>query len=196
MSDDNKMTLSELGDRLLAMQSQLDKVSDENRSLKSQNAELVRVRSDFAKLQDTVKHEAINTHRSKIKEAIEQAVREDKILPAARERFCRVYRVDDDEAVMTIDVDMVAEFVRDNPNPKPRKPAPKTTFALTDPAGDVPAGTRADEELRLRTFALARSRGVASPDHEQIETFAKEVLQANPELGQRWKNLDGELDAA
>ena len=186
MSND-KTALQELSDRLLALSSQVNDLQGENRALKARDAEFAQTRARFERLQDDVKRKEIEAHRAKIAGRVETAVKAEDITPAARERFNKVYRVDDDAAVMVISIDDVEEFVRENPNPH-KKPRTKRAFtSLSSPDADIPMDVPVDVEASMRVEAFLRQSGVKAPTDRDIQAAAVAMFKSNPELGARYK---------
>lgn len=187
-NEDNGGAIRELTDKVMELTNKVTALSDENRTLKAEKAKFSQLESRFESLQEEVTKRDVTTKRSQINGLLEAAVRDEKITPAAKLRFSKAYRVDDDEAVMTIDEKDVEEFVRENPHPNPKKrEVRRSTFSLHDPDGEVPAGTKPNQELRLRTFARLSKKGIHSPTDVQLQQEAQAVLRENGELSEGWK---------
>ena len=186
MSND-KTALQELSDKLLALSAQVNDLQAENRKLKSRDAEFAQTKARFERLQDDVKRKEIEAHREKIAARVESAVKAEDITPAARERFNKVYRVDDDGAVMSITLEDVEEFVRENPNPHKKKPRTRTFTSLASPDADIPVDVPVDVEAAMRVEAFLRQTGVKAPTDRDIQAAAVAMFKSNPELGARYK---------
>jgi len=190
MSDPNTNALLEsIQSKLLAQNEAILALQNENRTLKLKDSEAAQLRARFDRLVEENKARDIETHRSGIRASLESAVKNEQILPAARERFCKVYRVDDDEAVMHITAEDVAEFVRENPNPVPRRKTRQVAFSLDASNGDVPPGTPADHELALRVFARLREQGVHRPTHDDLVRTGQEIMRMNRDLAEQYRYL-------
>ena len=186
MSND-KTALQELSDKLLALSSQVNDLQGENRTLKARDAEFAQTKARFERLQDDVKRKEIEAHRTKVTGRVESAVKAEDITPAARERFNKVYRVDDDAAVMTISIEDVEEFVRENPNPHKKSRAKRAFTSLSSPDADIPMDVPVDVEASMRVEAFLRQSGVKAPTDRDIQAAAVAMFKSNPELGARYK---------
>lgn len=186
MSND-KTALQELSDKLLALSAQVNDLQTENRQLKNRDAEFAQTKARFERLQEENKRRDIQAHRDKVTGRIEAAVKSEDITPAARERFNKVYRVDDDGAVMTISIEDVEEFVRENPNPHKKKPRKHAFTSLSSPDADIPVDVPVDVEASMRVEAFLRQSGVKNPTDRDIQAAAVQMFKSNPELGARYK---------
>lgn len=188
MADDNKTgdALQRLTDQVLGLSQQVADLMAENQSLKTEKAEFVQIKGRFERLQKDVSKSEINAHRAKITEKLESAVKDEDIRPAARERFNKVYGVDNDEMVMKISLDDVAEFIKENPNTDKRVKR-KVFSALSEPDGEVPDGIPVDQEASLRVEAMLRKQGKEEFTADDIQRAAVRLFRANPDLAQRYK---------
>ena len=183
----DKTALQELSDKLLGLSSQVNDLQSENRTLKARDAEFAQTKARFERLQDDVKRKEIEAHRTKVTGRVESAVKAEDITPAARERFNKVYRVDDDAAVMTISIEDVEEFVRENPNPHKKSRAKRAFTSLSSPDADIPMDVPVDVEASMRVEAFLRQSGVKAPTDRDIQAAAVAMFKSNPELGARYK---------
>jgi hypothetical protein len=189
----DKTALQELSDKLLALSTQVNDLQTENRALKSRDAENAQTRARFERLQQDVRQKEIETHRKDIRGRIEAAVKAEDITPAARERFNKVYRIDDDTAVMTVSLEDVEEFVRENPNPHKKAPRKRAFTTLSSPDADIPMDVPVDTEAAMRVEAFLRQSGVKKPTDQDIQAAAVHIFRSNPELGARYKaNADAQ----
>lgn len=190
MSNDNQdlaTVVRELTEKVAAMSNQINETQSENRELKRVNTELTQIKGRFERSQEERQQERVDARRKEVRDRLEAAVKAQDILPAARERFNKVYRVEDDEAVMTIDLADVEEFIKENPNTQKPKPKRKSFTALNDPDGDVPDDVSVDQEALLRTNALLMKRGVMNPTAAELQQAAVQVFRSNPDLAARYK---------
>jgi hypothetical protein len=189
MSDDNKSgpTAQELLDKIMQLTNRVTEAEGENSRLKSQISSFSSVKQKAADLEAAVAKRDRDERRAALAAVFTAAIDNEEIVPAARERFSRVYKLDDDEAVMAVTVDDAKQFVRENPSPLPRRKAKVTKFSLDRADGEVPPGTSPDVEALMRAQALLKSRNIHAPTWEQLAGAAKEVFAANTELGTRYK---------
>lgn len=188
MSDDNNSAIGTLQAKLLELGSRVEAVESENRALRNENADLKQVKGRFERLSDQVKQSEVNAHRTAIKNRIEAAVKAEDILPAARERFNKIYRVEDNEAVMKIDMQDVEEFIQENPNAaKKRKERKVALVSLATFADDVPDTVPVDQEATLRVRAWFKEQGIKNPTADDWQRGTVEVFRALPDVAQRYK---------
>lgn len=140
----------------------------------------------FTDLQAEVKAERVKNHRSAIKDKLEGAVKTMDITAAARDRFIKTYKVDNDDSVMDVDLEDVNEFIEENPNPK--KPTPqKRGFSAKTSEADIPEDVPADQAMAALTFAQLREDGVANPTADDIERAALKVFAKNTPAKDRYR---------
>ncbi|MCX8113674.1 MAG: hypothetical protein N3D71_01185 [Burkholderiaceae bacterium] len=183
------MTMEQLMEKVLAMQERITALESEKAELTMKTAQLTAVRRQLETLQSDVRRREIEQKRARINELIENAVKAEDILPAARDRFIRTHKVDDDEAVMALTEEDVANFVRENPNPrKAAKLAKKQVFAaLSKPTDDVPAGLSVDREGVMRVTAWFKEQGIKNPTADDWVQGTKAVFAQLPEFAERYK---------
>jgi hypothetical protein len=194
MSEDTN-AIRELSERLEKLTLENARLKEDNRELTTYKAKFSQLEGRFNDLGERVETEKRERHRAQIVAAFESAIKADEITPQARERFMKTYRVADDEAVMQIDLKDVAEFIRENPNPKPKKVPRRTSFSLASPDADVPVGTLPDSEVLMRAKAGLAARGKHEFTADELQREAMKVVAEMPELGERYKYLPDELAA-
>lgn len=195
MSDETKTTVEQLMEKLIALQSTVADLQQSNADLAIKAAQAAAFKRQIDTMQADLRAEKIRAHRERIKALIEEAVRRDEILPAARERFLRTHRVDDDEAVMALTESDVEQFVEENPNPR-KKAKPRAAFtSLAKFSDDVPSGLEVDREGVLRVTAWFRENGITNPTADDWVNGTKAVFAALPEFAERYKaNADAIYD--
>ena len=197
MSGDKTQTVEELLAKILEQQQQIADLQTEQNAAGRTKAEFTTVKSKLERLEAEVSANNIKAHRASLAAVLDAAIAEEDIVPAVRERFNRVHRVDDDEVVLSVTAEDVKEFIRANPNPLPRRKKKATTFTALDRVdGEVPAGTSADDETLLRAKALLASRGKHTFNDQDLVAAAKEVFTANAELAKRYKFMPDQNAAA
>jgi hypothetical protein len=193
MSEENKITMQELLDKMAVMQADQMKAKEENAVLKAQIATFSQTRQELTDVKASNADRDRKQRRAELAAVFEAAIANEDIVPAARERFGRVYKLDDDEAIMSVTLEDAKQFVRENPNPLPRRKAKPVPFSLDRADGDVPPGTQADVEALMRATALLAARNVHAPSDVQLTAAVKEVFTKNPELGNRYKFLPDQI---
>jgi len=189
MAEDNTNAIKELSQQVAELSRRTVQLEEENSALKREKSDFSQTKQRLTDLQKQVETDKVDARRKAIIDQLESAVKAEEILPAARERFIKVYRVQDDEVVVTITAEDVKEFIKENPNPKPKKAVKREIFTLRDPNADVPEGMAPDAEALMRARALLTSQGKHTFTHEELLNAAKTVLSSRPELAQAWKDL-------
>lgn len=159
------------------------RLQDEAAAIKSQ---AVAATENFSKLQADVRTKEVTAKRKTIKDLLETAVRDKRMLPSGRERFERQFRIDsDDEAVMRMPVSDVEQYIKENPNPY-IKPAGGTFGGDPD---NVPAGGLPDRELMSRARKVCREWNKNPDDWQALKAAAVQVMKADPLLAERYRAL-------
>lgn len=195
MSDDTKS----ISEQLLAMSRQLTELEAANRALKKELDDKDQLKARFNTLKGDMEKDRRDRHRASLYAVIDDAVRTEKILPAARETFKKVFRTEDDTIVERVSLEDVSDFIKAHPAPvKPtfKKQGSRATFTLDRMDAELPTTVPADEELTLRVMASLKSKGIHSPNAQQIEAEVPVVFRAFPELAQSWRYLPDNKDAA
>jgi hypothetical protein len=185
--DEGRTALQELTDKVLQMSNQLNDVQSENRQLKNQLTEAAQIKGRFERLSAEVQQSNVSAHRSKIKDRIDAAVKAQDILPAARERFAKVYKIEDDNVVLGVSMEDVEEFIKENPNSKKPREQRKVHNAVAKFTDELSGELKPDEEALVRVQAWFREQGIKSPTHLDYVAGAKAVFTALPDFGQRYK---------
>lgn len=179
MADDDVKVREELQ----ALREANRKLQDEAAAIKSQ---AVAATENFSKLQADVRTKEVTAKRKTIKDMLEAAVRDKRMLPSGRERFERQFRIDtDDDAVMRMPVTDVEQYIKENPNPY-IKPATGTYGGDPDV---VPAGGLPDRELMARARKTCRDWGKDPSDWQSLKSAAVQIMKADPLLAERYRAL-------
>ncbi len=105
---DEQMDIKEISDKLDAVIASNATLASENTTLKAQVATFTASADAAVALG---KKTAVDAKRTEVKAVFEDAVKAGAITPAAREQFSKLLRVDDDVAVMAIDITEVKALV-------------------------------------------------------------------------------------
>jgi hypothetical protein len=162
------------------IQTQLTALQTENATLKDQNTKFARDKEDLEK---NAKKDQLTAHRAKINEALEKGVKEKKILPAQRESFARLVRLDDDTRVLDVKVEDVAQFISQNQG-----------GGMHSSEGGLEGGENAhilddstpDVELTRKTNEYMEKSGVTD-----FVKASQVVMRANPDLARKWQIMNG-----
>jgi hypothetical protein len=146
-------------------------------------------------LQTKTHNDRVIAHRAKLMEAFETPIKDKKIIPAVREQFKRMYKVDTDD-VLSATVADAEVFMKAHPNPDaPKTPTTLGTLDPNDPAEKAKfAATQA-------ATAAAQSQMHLPPDQRKprdqllVEAYQAE-FRRNPELGKSWQDAPGRTSVA
>lgn len=188
--DSNQSTEEEDTDmsELSELAAKVAKLERDNDVLKAESAEGATAKRRLEELRAEMTAEKTERHRKEIKAIIEGAVREQKILPGARERFYRTHKVETD-AVLEIDTTHAHEFIKENPNPDYKSERRRPDNIMSRSTDEAPANMAADVELRTRAELYCRENGMKSDNADDMVKASIAVIRAQPELGERYKNL-------
>lgn len=173
---------------IAAILTRLSALEEENKTLKLSAAESETNKRLFTELKEKTHGEKVTAHRAAVLALFETAIKEKKILPAARERFKRSYPVDKDD-VLNIPLTDVETFIRENPNPDAPKPHAATVAAGGDHA---PVDALADTQAlcAARKFIRENHQEFANmPRWEQLTKAGAALFRADPGLGQSYQRL-------
>lgn len=144
------------------------KFSAENKTLKE----------DAKKAEDEAKKTAADTKRGEVKAVFDAAVKAETILPAQREAQYKLINIDDDDAVVALDIDVIKMSMN-------TKPAANFSKEDGESGGEDDKGKRkfddAGEEL------TSRARATMSKD--KVETFSDAFdmeMDKDPELAKEY----------
>lgn len=171
-----------------ALMARLDAVEKERDALKLKAAEVESFQRKLTDLETTTRNEKIAAHRTKILELFESAIKDKKVLPAARERFKRVYKFDAD-TILDVPLTDVSTFISENPNPDAPRGGPTSLAAGGDQA---PVDALADTQAlcAARKFTRENAAEFANmPRWEQLVKAGTAVFRANPELAKSYARL-------
>lgn len=179
------MELKELSEKVDRLSGQVSKFSEENGQLRTENAELKTKNQEletkitsFTKAEETRKADdakaRIEKKRSDAKALFEAAVAQKIMLPAERESALAVFSLDDDAAVLALDLKKVEAFIN----------ARGKTLKFGEEAAQAANANKSGEEDLPADQRLARATRKYMADHKVDFAAASEaVLQSDPELG-------------
>lgn len=147
---------------------QLEALTEENSDLKRKLAESESQRESFAKKQQ---EEKVKTAREAVKAIFETAVKAKAITPAQRDAQIKLFKVDDDEAVLEIDQDELRKAFGVTENPR------EGSEGLSDQDSSRGRETSVFDEVDARV----RKFQVEHPDADYGKA-AIAVFRADPEL--------------
>jgi hypothetical protein len=181
-----------LADQILALTKRMAALEQENSNLKVEVQNGKQAERRFTDLKNETERKERDRHRAAIKNRFETAVKDMDITPAARDRFYKAYKVEDDVAVMDIDMEGVEEFIKENPNPNKKRRAEKQ-FSAKSASDELPDNVSADRGVEALAFAHIREQGIKNPTDRDIEAAVIHVLRANKDASDRYKKFT--LDA-
>lgn len=131
---------------------------------------------------------AAESHRARIKEKFETAVKAEILLPAKRESFYKRNKVDDDAAVMTITSEEVDEYIEEFADKAKLEASRKTTTQQGDNKDDE-KGLRPDQVLHKRAEKLCYSRQQDPRKGDHYSRAVAEILQGDSKLSESYKYM-------
>jgi hypothetical protein len=170
-----------------ALLKRLDDQDKQIEALKMSAARAESAETKLTELQTATRNEKITAHRAKVLEMFESAIKDKKVLPAARERFKRVYKVETD-AVLEIPLTDVETFIRENPNPD----APRNLQSVASGGVEAPVDALADTQALCAARKVLRENAAEfsnMPRWEQLQRAGIQAFRANPELGKAYQRL-------
>jgi len=181
--------LSKLTERFERLEKETGDIKEENHKLKEENAKLAQEKAEFQRKEEerakAEKEASVKHAREQVTSILEDGVKAGKILPAQREKALKLFRVDDDDAVVNIDVKELKEFVGISKQEKPG----------TSPTGAAGDGTDSDAGKDPGTVVHDRTTELMGKDPKITYSDAmKRVLSADPELASRYAT--GETEEA
>lgn len=165
------------------LMARLDKTEAEKKALETKVAEGESFQRKLTELQAQTQAEKVAAHRAKLMEAFEAPIKEKKILPAVREQFKRVNKVDSDEHVLNVTVADAEVFMRAYPNPD----APKTPHT----AGGVDPNAPEEKAMSFARQRVEENRTGKTPDQIMVESIQAE-FRRNPDLAKAWQTAPGQ----
>jgi hypothetical protein len=159
-----------------ALSAQEVKFTSQLNALKTESA------AALAAEQEKTRKAEIARHRDAIKSKFEAAVNK-TIIPATRERFYKLTRIEDDTAVMAIKLEDADEYIKDNADKAlMSKSAPQTQQG----DGKVEHAATNDLEVSRLSAKDAVARGFKANDFGALVESTKIVLKANPKLAKAY----------
>lgn len=185
--------MAELLDKVQSLVLRVNALEDENGTLKREKAKFSQTEQRLKDMEAANQRRERDQRRAELKAEFDRAIENEEIVPAARERFMKAYSINDDDVVMNVTIEDAKEFIRENPNPLPKRKPQKTQFSMDRPDADVPAGTPPDVEAFMRSRALLKQENIHNPSWEQLLDAAKRIFKANPSLGERYKFIPDQV---
>ena len=176
--------LEALTKRLDDMAAKFETQATSNATLRKENDEL---KTKFSTLEaETKKKDAetktakVSVARAGVTEFFDAAVKKEVITPAQRTAFFKVLRVEDDDAVLTIEKDDMMALLPEGAKAMFTKQTGKSGGNETDLAPDV--------ELSAKVSELMGT----NPNLNHF-TATNLAMQANPKLAERYRDMNGEV---
>lgn len=172
------------------LKDELQRLRDDNariqRDLDASKAQASAATENYSKLQTETRAKEVAGRRKWIIDTLETAVRDKRMLAAARERYIRQFRIEtDDEAVMRTPKTDVEQYIKENPNPY-IKPA---SGPLDGNPDAIPVGGLPDVELFTRARKACRDWGKDPQNPMHLKDAAQAVMKADPLLAERYRAL-------
>lgn len=172
------------------LKDELQRLRDDNariqRDLDASKAQASAATENYSKLQTETRAKEVAERRKWIIDTLETAVRDKRMLAAARERYIRQFRIEtDDEAVMRTPKTDVEQYIKENPNPY-IKPA---SGPLDGNPDAIPVGGLPDVELFTRARKACRDWGKDPQNPMHLKDAAQAVMKADPLLAERYRAL-------
>lgn len=146
-------------------------------------AEVKALRTQLVTMTAETKAKEIKTHREALTARIERAIRAGECVPATREKFARIYKIDDDASVVAVTLDDCDSLIASN-----RAPGFKGTRGLsTGGNGDDTSNMAGDVAAVARINAWLEERHIDRPTSEDYITAARAVFRAHPEVAENYK---------
>lgn len=171
------------------------KLKSDAEKLKAENTEKEKAIAEQAKV---VKAEKVKMAREAVTAVLEAGVRTKKILPADRERFAKLLKVDNDDAVLAIDIKDVESLAKISQVDAVKIMASGASAFSRDPGkgeGESAMNDPGEDHTLvtdLYTISLKRSRD----DKIDIFSAMEKVVREDPKLGQRFLAYVFENDQA
>jgi hypothetical protein len=176
------------------LMARLDKLEAEKKALETKAAEGESFQRKLTELQQQTHAEKVTAHRAKLMEAFEAPIKEKKILPAVREQFKRMYKVDTDD-VLSATVADAEVFMKAHPNPDYR-PNPASLGGI-DPNDPADKAKFSAEQAASAAFASQQHlppNQRKSRDQLLVEAYQAE-FRRNPDLAKAWQSAPGQIGA-
>lgn len=178
MADDSRVT-----EELAQLRAENARIQ---RDLDASKAQASAATENYSKLQTETRAKEVAERRKWIIDTLETAVRDKRMLAAARERYIRQFRIEtDDEAVMRTPKTDVEQYIKENPNPY-IKPA---SGPLDGNPDAIPVGGLPDVELFTRARKACRDWGKDPQNPMHLKDAAQAVMKADPLLAERYRAL-------
>jgi len=107
--------LKDLSDQMTKLSKKIDSQGEQINDLTAENTKLKADKTEFERKdkerKDDESKSAIKLARETVVKTLEDAVKDEKILPAQRENFNKLLNVDDDAAVVAIDVEQLKSMI-------------------------------------------------------------------------------------
>lgn len=155
-----------------ALTEQVAKLSEDYAKVKSRNEEL---EAELSKRDAAKNAEAVQMSRGTVNKILEDAVKDGRILPAQREQFTKLMKINDDNEVTKIDIDEVKAFVGEGKKMNYSKDSAKS--------GSDDARVFADAGEQLDYLAKQEQDKVPTMKYSRALELA---MHKNPELAKEY----------
>jgi hypothetical protein len=188
MDEETKKAIAAAVQAALApMQTQLSELTKENGDLKKKftdsEAERVKLQQKIDDANKAEKAGKVKMARENATTILEAAVRSKTILPAQREAFSKMFKIEDDEAVLALDISVLEQAVGTKLEDAKKVLKQKQAFSR-DPAADVTDdGTAADPNATLAEKVLDHQ---SKHPEKDVFTCLEEVVRMSPKLAQQF----------
>ena len=173
MDEETKKRLDALDAKLSSSSDQIKTVTTENERLKAENVKLTKEATDRTTAERKIKIEA---NRTKVTGILEQAVKDKLILPAQREKFSKLLKTTDDEAMFIVVIEDVEGLIAAS--------GKKVNFNREDGRGKGNSDgskDRVHEDAGEELHRIALGKIDENPKL-QYQRALELAMQANPEL--------------
>ena len=130
----------------------------------------------------------LSSHRSEINARFETAIKADTLEPKHRETFSRMAGVADDARVMSVKLEDVDAFIKDNA----KTPSKKLTRSTTEQGEGTDAAEAsmkfAAEVVAHRVNKLMFARNIKASDFESRIAIGDEVLKSDTKLAEAYRD--------
>lgn len=173
--------LAELTKQVATLTAQVATFTTEKSTLFAENADLkskvMKFEVDAKTAEEASKKVAIAAKRAEVISVLEDGVKSEAILPAQRMQYSKMLRIDDDVAVMAIDIADVKSLI----------PASKKTFGKEQgqQGGQQSTDLRPDQQVAKEIAELQAANSSLS-----FSAAQKVVFDRNPELAQSYAHAN------
>lgn len=198
MDEEMKKMLLALQQGQAAQQVRLDTLTTENVELKTKftasEAAKAALQAQLDATVKTEKAEKVKMARENAMAVLEVAVREKRILPAQRESYTKLFKLNDDEAILVLDIKDLESLVSTKLDDAKKVLMSKSaiTKGPGDTADDTDDAGENDPNEEISTAALK----YANENKVSVFTALPEVLKLNPKLARQFCSINFEKSEA